>query len=74
MSNLRQIELTQHLKLLAHSANQQPVNVVCKSAIFLLENIPSTRHAVFEYFNTIYELSIALALKNQNFEGLILLF
>ena len=49
---------------------QRHKNVVVKSALYLIKNVPACRHAVLEFFNTIYEPATVLNRKPTNQEGM----
>jgi hypothetical protein len=55
-----QNELQRNLITFLYLSKQQPFDVVCKSAIYLLQNLPSSRHSILEYFNTLFELATVL--------------
>lgn len=67
----------QHLRSFIHLTTQAPLENVCKSALFLLTRVPSTRHAVIEYIGTFYKVATFLHLrfnlnqKNPNYPDLL---
>jgi hypothetical protein len=44
--------------------NQVPIENVCKSALYLLNHVPSARHAVFEYIATFYKVTFNIPKKS----------
>lgn len=55
--------LSQHLKSFLHLTTQAPLEYVCTSALYLLNHVPSTRHAVLEYIGTFYKVATFLHLQ-----------
>jgi hypothetical protein len=55
--------LIQHLKSFLHLTTQAPLEYVCTSALYLLNHVPSTRHAVLEYIGTFYKVATFLHLQ-----------
>jgi hypothetical protein len=53
----------EHLHSFLHLTTQAPLETVCRSSLFLLANVPSTRHAVLEYIGTFYKVGIFLQLR-----------
>lgn len=68
--------LIDHLRSFLHLTTQAPLEYVCRSALYLLTHVPSTRHAVLEYIGTFYKVATFLHLrfnlnqKNPNYTDL----
>jgi hypothetical protein len=45
-----------NLRTFLYLGDQAPLESVCKSALNLLNQVPSARHAVFEYLSTLYKV------------------
>jgi hypothetical protein len=56
-------ELLENLRTFLYLTSQGHIESVCKSALYLLTNVPSTRHAVFEYIATFYKVATVLHLR-----------
>jgi hypothetical protein len=56
-------ELIENLRTFLYLTTQGHIELVCKSALYLLTNVPSTRHAVFEYMATFYKVATVLHLR-----------
>ena len=64
------IEINRHLRTFLSLSKLQPLNVICvKSALYLIKNLPSSRHSVLEYFNTLFSVTTHLDRKPNNQEG-----
>jgi hypothetical protein len=65
-------QLIEHLRSFLNLTTHAPLEYVCNSALYLLNHVPSTRHAVLEYIGTFYKVATILHLrynlnqKNQN--------
>ncbi|CAF0791809.1 unnamed protein product [Brachionus calyciflorus] len=58
-----ELNLLQHLRSFIHLTTQAPLEQVCKSSLFILTRVPSTRHAVIEYISTFYRVTTYLHLR-----------
>ncbi len=52
--------LIDNLRSFLHLTTQAPLELVCKSALYLLRHVPATRPAVFEYIGTFYKVTTYL--------------
>lgn len=57
------LALLDNLRSFLHLTTQAPIELVCKSSLYLLTNVPSTRHAVLEYIGTFYKVAAFLHLR-----------
>lgn len=55
--------LLQHLQSFIHLTTQAPLEQICKSSLYILTRVPSTRHAVIEYISTFYRVTTFLHLR-----------
>ena len=55
--------LIEHIRSFLHLTTQAPLEYVCKSALYLLRNVPATRPAVFEYIGTFYKVATFLHIR-----------
>lgn len=55
--------LLQHLRSFIHLTTQAPLEQICKSSLYILTRVPSTRHAVIEYISTFYRVTTFLHLR-----------
>ncbi|RMZ95039.1 Integrator complex subunit 5 [Brachionus plicatilis] len=55
--------LVQHLRSFIHLTTQAPLEQICKSSLYILTRVPSTRHAVIEYISTFYRVTTFLHLR-----------
>jgi hypothetical protein len=62
-TNMQESILSQHLKSFLYLTTQAPLEYVCTSALYLLNHVPSTRHAVLEYIGTFYKVATFLHLQ-----------
>jgi hypothetical protein len=62
-TQLSDTELLENLRTFLYLTTQGHIELVCKSALYLLTNVPSTRHAVFEYMATFYKVATVLHLR-----------
>jgi hypothetical protein len=76
LSSSQDQNLIDHLRSFLHLTTQAPLEYVCRSALYLLNHVPSTRHAVLEYIGTFYKVATFLHLrynlnqKNPNYQDL----
>lgn len=62
-SSSTEMNLFQHLRSFIHLTTQAPLEQVCKSSLYILTRVPSTRHAVIEYISTFYRVTTYLHLR-----------
>lgn len=54
---LSSIQIAEHLHSFLYFSNQLSIENVCKSAIYLLINIPASRQAAIEHISTFYDIA-----------------
>jgi hypothetical protein len=70
MNQQQSIEINRHLRTFLSLSKLQPFNIICvKSALYLIQNLPASRHSVFEYLNTLFNVATHLNRKPNNQEG-----
>lgn len=55
--------LIDNLRSFLHLTTQAPLELVCKSSLYLLTHVPATRPAVFEYIGTFYKVTTFLHIR-----------
>jgi hypothetical protein len=57
------LQALEHLRCFLQLGAQAPLEVICKSALYLLKNIPSARFAVLEYIGVFYKIGAYLDIR-----------
>ena len=55
--------LIENLRSFLHLTTQAPLELVCKSSLYLLTHVPATKPAVFEYIGTFYKVATYLHIR-----------